>query len=79
MASVASPNISNRENNAAPVIRGIATRSRSTPLTMRYEPPNAPARKVTIPNAYPESSRLDATAINAPTIPKEIDTPQSPG
>ena len=46
---------------------------------MRYEPPNAPARKVTIPNAYPESSRLDATAINAPTIPKEIDTPQSPG
>ena len=77
--SVESPKISNRENNVAPAIKGIATLSLSTPLTMRYEPPNAPAREVTIPNAYPESSRLDATAINAPIIPKEIDTPQSPG
>ena len=57
----------------------MVTLSLSTPLTTRYDPPNAPARKVTIPNAYPESSRLDATAINAPIIPKEIETPQSPG
>ena len=57
----------------------MVTLSLSTPLTTRYEPPNAPARKVTIPNANPESSRLDATAINAPIIPKEIETPQSPG
>ena len=59
--------------------RGTATRFVSTPLTERYEPPKAAPRKATIPSAYPVSSRLLATARSAPTIPIEIETPQSPG
>ena len=63
----------------AEIISGLITLLRSTPLTTRYEPPKAPPRKVTIPNAYPSSSLFAATAIIAPTIPSEMETPQRPG
>ena len=74
-----SPRTSIATRGAAAILRGVITRIDSTPLTTRYEPPKQAPRKDTIPSAYPTSSRLDATASKAPTIPIETETPQSPG
>ena len=74
-----SPRTSIATSGIAPIPRGIITRTESTPLTTRYEPPKQAPRNETIPRAYPTSSRLEATASRAPTIPIDTETPQSPG